>query len=392
MNKAILNEEVQEFLRNNLKTTAAELALRGSSFSGISSSELAQQLTGLQKAEKKLPTWFKNFQIYYPPKLNLEQTSSETTAKYKASLVKGKTLIDITGGLGIDDFYFAQNFKEVIHCELNAELSEIAAHNLKQLGRENISFKNEDSIEYLKNTDQNFDCIYVDPARRDNAGGKVFRLGDCLPNVPANLNLLFKKTDIILIKTSPLLDLQAGISELQFVTEIHIIAVNNEVKELLWLLKKGDNQETKIKTLNFTKKGVEKFEGILDKLTGEVAYSLPKNFLYEPNSAIMKSGLFREIALETQTSKLHTNSHLYTSEKEINFPGRKFKILEIEEYKPGLLKKKFKNLKANITTRNFPESVVILRKKLKIKDGGKIYLFFTTNINNQKIVLVCEKF
>ncbi|APS39647.1 MULTISPECIES: THUMP-like domain-containing protein [Salegentibacter] len=391
MNKAILNEEVQEFLRNNLKTTAAELALRGSSFSGISSSELAQQLTGLQKAEKKLPTWFKNSQIYYPQKLNLEQTSSETTAKYKASLVKGKTLIDLTGGLGIDDFYFAQNFKEVIHCELNAELSEIAAHNLKQLGWENISFKNEDSIEYLKNTDQNFDCIYVDPARRDNAGGKVFRLADCLPNVPANRDLLFKKTDIILIKTSPLLDLQSGISELQFVTEIHIIAVNNEVKELLWFLKKGDNQEMKITTLNFTKKGVEKFEGILDKLTGEVAYSLPKNFLYEPNAAIMKSGLFKEIALQTQTSKLHTNSHLYTSEKEINFPGRKFKILEIEKYKPGLLKKKFKNLKANITTRNFPESVVILRKKLKIKDGGKTYLFFTTNINNQKIVLVCEK-
>ena len=293
--------------------------------------------------------------------------------------------------MGIDDFYFAQHFKEVIHCELNAELSEIAAHNLKQLGRENISFKNEDSLEYLKNTDQNFDCIYVDPARRDNAGGKVFRLADCLPNVPANLDLLFKKTDIILIKTSPLLDLQAGISELQSVTEIHIIAVNNEVKELLWLLKKGDNQETKIKTLNFTKKGVEKFEGILDKLTGEVAYSLPKNFLYEPNAAIMKSGLFREIALQTQTSKLHKNSHLYTSEKEINFPGRKFKILDIEEYKPGSLKKKFKKLKANITTRNFPESVVILRKKLKIKDGGKTYLFFTTNINNQKIVLVCEK-
>lgn len=392
MNKAILNEKVQEFLRNNLKTTAAELALRGSSISGISSSELAQQLTGLQKAEKKLPTWFKNSQIYYPPKLNLEQTSSETTANYKASLVKGNTLIDLTGGLGIDDFYFAPHFKEVIHCELNAELSETAAHNLKQLGRENISFKNVDSIEYLKETDQNFDCIYVDPARRDNAGGKVFRLADCLPNVPANLDLLFNKSDIILIKTSPLLDLQAGISELQSVTEIHIIAVNNEVKELLWLLKKGDNQETKIKTLNFTKKGVEKFEGILNKFAGAVAYSLPKNFLYEPNAAIMKSGLFKEIALQTQTSKLHTNSHLYTSEKEINFPGRKFKILDIEEYKPGLLKKKFKNLKANITTRNFPESVVILRKKLKIKDGGKTYLFFTTNINNQKIVLVCEKF
>ncbi|PRX47372.1 THUMP-like domain-containing protein [Salegentibacter salegens] len=392
MNKAILNPEVQEFLRNNLKTTAAELALSGSAFPAISASELAQQLTGLQKAEKKLPTWFKKTQIYYPAKLNLEQTSSEITAKFKASLVKGETLIDLTGGLGIDDFYFAQIFKEVIHCELNAELSEIAAHNLKQLGRENISFRNEDSIAFLKNTDQKFDCIYVDPARRDNAGGKVFRLADCLPNIPENLDLLFRKSDTILIKTSPLLDLQAGISELKCVVKIYIIAVHNEVKELLWLLKKGDNSETKIKTLNFTKKGIEEFEGIFKKPAAEVEYSLPKKYLYEPNAAIMKSGFFTEIASHTQTSKLHPNSHLYTSENKNSFPGRKFKILDIEEYKPGLIKKKFKNLKANITTRNFPESVDVLRKKFKIKDGGKIYLFFTTNINNQKIVLVCEKF
>lgn len=391
MNKAILNEGIQVFLRNNLKTTASDLALRGSPFTGISSSELAQQLTGLQKAEKKLPTWFKNSNIYYPQKLNLEQTSSETTAKYKASMVKGKTLIDLTGGLGIDDFFFAENFEEVIHCELNAELSEIAVHNFKQLGRKNISVKNVDSIEYLKETDQDFDCIYADPARRDNAGGKVFRLADCLPNVPENLNLFFSKSDSILIKTSPLLDLQAGILELRFVAEIHIVAVHNEVKELLWLLKKENRSETKIKTLNFTKKGLEEFEGILNKPTAEVNYSLPQNFLYEPNTAIMKSGLFNEIASQTQTEKLHANSHLYTSEKGINFPGRKFKIIDIEDYKPGTLKKKFKNLKANITTRNFPESVVVLRKKFKIKDGGKNYLFFTTNINNEKIVLVCEK-
>ncbi|PKD17181.1 SAM-dependent methyltransferase [Salegentibacter salinarum] len=391
MNKAILNEEIQEFLRNNLKTTAADLALRGSPFAGISSSELAQQLTGLQKAENKLPTWFKNFQIYYPPKLNLEQTSSETTSEYKASLVKGKTLIDLTGGLGIDDFFFAENFEEVIHCELNAELSEIAAHNFKQLGRRNISVKNVDSIEYLKGTNQNFDCIYVDPARRDNTGGKVFRLADCLPYVPENLNLLFSKSNCILIKTSPLLDLQAGISELQFVAEIHIVAVHNEVKELLWLLKKENSSEIKIRTLNFTKKGLEEFDGIFINLTAKVEYSLPQNFLYEPNAGIMKSGLFNEIASQTQTAKLHTNTHLYTSEKEINFPGRKFKIIDIERYKPGILKKKFSNLKANITTRNFHESVSTLRKKFKIKDGGKNYLFFTTNMNNDKIVLVCEK-
>ncbi len=391
MNKALLHPEVQEFLRNNLKTTPAELALRGSPFSKISASELAQQLTGLQKAEKKLPTWFSQSQIYYPPKLNLEQTSSETTAKYKASMHEGETLIDLTGGLGIDDFYFAENFKEVLHCELNTELSEIAAFNLKQLGRENIYFKNEDSIALLKNTNQNFDCIYVDPARRDNSGGKVFKLADCLPNIPENLDLLFNKSNKILIKTSPLLDLQAGISELKFVTEIHIIAVNNEVKELVWLLKKNEISPTKIKTLNFTKKGIEEFEGIFNKNTSEINYSLPKNFIYEPNAAIMKSGLFEEVTHQTQTSKLHPNSHLYTSEMEINFPGRKFKIIDIQEYKPGILKKKFKGLKANITVRNFPESVEILRKKLKIKDGGKNYLFFTTNIKDEKIVLFCEK-
>ncbi|SKB32884.1 hypothetical protein SAMN05660776_0435 [Salegentibacter holothuriorum] len=391
MNKALLDPEVQEFLRKNLKMSPAELALRGSSFPGISSSELAQQLTGLQKAAKKLPRWFEQPKLYYPPKVNLEQTSSEKTAKYKTSLLQGDKLIDLTGGLGIDDFYFAQNFKEVIHCELNTELSEISSHNLKQLGCDNIRFKNQNSIDFLKESNLQFDAIYADPSRRDDSGGKVFKLAECLPNIPENLKLLFSKSDTILIKTSPLLDLQAGISELKFVTEIHIVAVNNEVKELLWLLKKEENSSPKIKTLNFTKNGNEEFSGIFNRSITEVSYSLPKSFLYEPNSAIMKSGLFEEVASKTQTSKLHPNSHLYTSENEIIFPGRKFKIIDIQEYKPVLLKKKFKSYKANISVRNFPESVEIIRKKFKIKDGGKNYLFFTTNINNEKIVLFCEK-
>jgi len=391
LNKALLDPQVQEFLRKNLKMSPAELALRGSPFPGISSSELAQQLTGIQKAEKKLPKWFEHTQIYYPPKVNLEQTSSETTAKYKASLLKGDKLIDLTGGLGIDDFYFAQNFKEVVHSELNTELSKISKHNLKKLGCENISFKNQNSIDFLEDTKLKFDCIYADPSRRDDSGAKVFRLADCLPNIPENLELLFCKSDIILIKTSPLLDLQAGISELKFVNEIHIVAVNNEVKELLWLLKKKESSSPKIKTLNFTKNGIEEFNGNFNKGVSDVNYSLPKDFLFEPNSAIMKSGLFEEAAAQTQTSKLHPNSHLYTSDRKVFFPGRKFKITEIQEYKPSVLKKKLKNYKANISLRNFPESVAILRKKFKIKDGGKNYLFFTTNINNEKIVLFCEK-
>jgi len=391
LNKALLQPEVQEFLRKNLKTTPAELALRGSPFLNISAAELAQQLTGLQKTEKKLPSWFNTQNIYYPPKLNLEQTSSETTAKYKASLLKGNTLLDLTGGFGIDDYYFANKFEEVVHCELNADLSEIAAYNLRQLDSRNISFKNEDSIKFLKRSKEKIDAIYADPARRDNSGGKVFRLAYCLPNIPDNLELLFKKSDIILVKTSPLLDLQAGITELKYVTEIHIVAVNNDVKELVWLLKKKSQTDIKIKTRNFTKNGLEEFDGFFHKNFTEVPYSLPKNFLFEPNAAVMKSGLFNEIALFTKTEKLHSNSHLYTSENNVEFPGRKFKIIDVEHYKPSVLKNKFKNIKANITTRNFPETVSVLRNKFKIKDGGKNYLFFTTNVENEKIVISCEK-
>ncbi|MBI6115148.1 class I SAM-dependent methyltransferase [Salegentibacter maritimus] len=391
MNRALLDPEVQKFLRENLKKTPAELALRKSPFPQISSSELAQQLTGLQKAKKKLPNWFKETNIFYPPKVNIEQTSSEITANYKASLLNGECLIDLTGGLGIDDFYFAQNFKEVFHCEINLQLSKIAVHNLKQLGCKNIHFKNQNSIDFLQESNLKFDAIYADPSRRDNYGGKVFKLADCLPNIPENLNLLFSKSDVILIKTSPLLDLQAGISELKFVKEIHIIAVDNEVKELLWLLTKETTSSPKIKTLNFTKNKTEEFTGTFNSTKIGISYSQPQSFLYEPNAAIMKSGLFEELAVKTHISKLHPNSHLYTSDREINFPGRKFKIIDLQRYTPSSLKKKFKDYQANISLRNFPESVALLRKKFKIKDGGKNYVFFTTNINNDKIVLFCEK-
>lgn len=391
MNRALLDPEVQRFLRENLKKIPAELALGTSPFPQISSSELAQQLTGLQKAKTKLPNWFKETNIFYPPKVNIEQTSSEITANYKASLLNGECLIDLTGGLGIDDFYFAQNFKEVFHCEINPQLSEIAIHNLKHLGCKNIHFINQNSIDFLQKSNLKFDGIYADPSRRDNHGGKVFKLADCLPNIPENLKLLFDKSDVILIKTSPLLDLQAGISELKFVKEIHIVAVNNEVKELLWLLTKETTSSPGIKTLNFTKNKTEEFTGTFNSTKIGISYSQPQSFLYEPNAAIMKSGLFEELANKTNTSKLHPNSHLFTSDKEINFPGRKFKILDLQTYKPSLLKKKFRGYQANISLRNFPESVALLRKKFKIKDGGKNYVFFTTNINNDKIVLFCEK-
>ncbi|HEY9185994.1 MAG TPA: class I SAM-dependent methyltransferase [Salegentibacter sp.] len=390
MNKALLKPEIQKFIRENLKSDLTGLVLKGSPFPEVSSAEIAMQISGLKTAQNKLPTWFETPNIYYPPKLNLEQTSSEITAKYKASLIQGKQLIDLSGGFGIDDHFFAESFKEVIYCELNGELAEIARHNFKQLKKDNIQVIPGDGIKTLEASNNNFDVIYADPARRDDHGGKVFKLADCLPDIPTYLDLLFRKTDRILIKTSPLLDITAGLTELKHVSAIHIVAVTNEVKELLWFMIKDFSGSPQIKTINFNKSQVEKFSGSMEDKP-ELKFSFPKKYLYEPNAAIMKSRLFELLAEKTGTSKLHKNSHLFTSEKLKEFPGRIFEIIDIKYFKPTILKKEFKGSKANITTRNFPESVADLRKLLRIKDGGERYLFFTTNQENKKLVIDCRK-
>ncbi|WP_342663227.1 class I SAM-dependent methyltransferase [Salinimicrobium terrae] len=367
------------------------MAFQGSPFEGISIQELLVQISGKKKAEKKLPLWFEKSGIIYPPNVNLEQTSSEITAKYKASLIQGHNLADITGGFGIDSYYFAEKFEQVRHFELNPHLQEIAAHNFELLGAKNVISEAGDGIEFLKNTSEKFDWIYIDPSRRDEAGGRVFFLSDCLPNIPKNLELLQEKTDSILLKTSPLLDLQAGLRELQNVHEIHIVAVENDVKELLWIFKKNVSEEIRIKTINFQKKEKQLFESSFDNALIAEVYSDPEIFLYEPNAAIMKSGLFAALGKEFGLKKLHPNTQLYTSEEPVEFPGRRFKILQVLPFRKKHLKKDFQLKKANITTRNFPETVAELRSQFKIKDGGENYLFFTTLLNEEKVVLLCQK-
>ncbi|MDT0690206.1 RsmD family RNA methyltransferase [Salegentibacter sp. F188] len=391
MNKNLLRKDVQDFIQENLKTDLSKLILKGSPFPEITVQELAVQIKGVNTAKKKLPTWYKTHGIIFPPKLNLEQTSSEITANYKAEIINGERLIDITGGFGVDTYCFSKTFREVIYCEMNPELAEVATHNFKELNAENIQVYAGDGIQILEKNTSQYDWIFIDPARRDNHGGKVFRLQDCLPNVPEHLKLLFSRTDNILIKTSPLLDLKAGLEELQNVLGIHIVSVENEVKELLWVLTKNGNTEVQIKTINFQKKGDQIFEGFFENEVVDIKYTLPKKFLYEPNPAIMKSGLFATLGQQTQTAKLHPNSHLFTSEEEKEFPGRTFKIIDIKQFTKRELKKEFKGAKANITTRNFTETVSEIRKKLQIKDGGKDYLFFTTNLENEKIVIKCRK-
>ena len=387
MNLNILQPEVQQFITDNLKSDITKLILKGSPFKDISSQELANQIVAKQKSEKKLPTWFSTENIFYPPKLSIEQTSSETTANYKTKLVSGNSIIDITGGFGVDCFAFSKHFKQVTHCELNNELSTIVKYNYQQLKKENITTFSGDGIEYLKNASEKFDCIYIDPSRRNDAKGKVFLLNDCLPNVPENLEFLFTKSDTILIKNSPILDISSTINELNFVKEIHIVAVNNEVKELLFLLEKDYNNSIEIKTINFLKEIQQTFNFKLEnKSISE--YSEPLTYLFEPNSAILKSGGFHQLTNQLEVKKLHKHSHLYTSDELIDFPGRRFKIEHIFPYDKKQLRK---FSKANITIRNFPETVDQIRKKTKIKDGGDQYLFFTTNYKNELIVLFCSQ-
>ncbi len=245
--------------------------------------------------------------------------------------------------------------------------------------------------QFLRITDAPYDWVYVDPARRDDRGGKVFRFEDCEPNIPENLEMILKQTDNLMIKSSPVLDITAGLGELKFVKEIHIVAVRNEVKELLWIIDKTYSGKPVIRTINFEKNEAQEFSEFSETTDLDIHYSEPLKYLYEPNSAIMKSGLFDQLALKTDTKKLHQHSHLFTTEELKDFPGRKFEITAIEEYKPAYLKKRFKSEKANVTTRNFPESVENIRKKYKIKDGGTDYIFFTTDLHDHKIVIVCKK-
>ncbi len=333
-----------------------------------------------------MPTWFANPKIYYAPKLNIEQSSSEVTARYKAGIVSGKWLVDATGGLGVDSYFFSQKFEQVFHCEIDRELSQIAAHNFRILGVENIEIIPKDGMDVLKEAPTRFDWIYLDPSRR-NDKGKVFRLSDCLPNVLEESDVLFSNSDNILIKTSPLLDISMGIAELDWVQEIHIVALRNEVKELLWVLKKGYSGEITVRTINFSKSGTESFEFPLSEEKKSIAhYSPPLSYIYEPNAAILKSGAFKLVAKRFGLNKVHEHTHLYTSDTLIDFPGRRFTVDNVMPY----AKKDMRRLgigKANISTRNFPESVARIRKKFQIREGGDIYLFFVTDDTEGRIVI-----
>ncbi|NND51803.1 MAG: class I SAM-dependent methyltransferase [Flavobacteriaceae bacterium] len=392
MNPHIFNTEIQEFIEANVNADVHSILLKKQTFKNVGLAEIAEQLEAKQRCRKKLPSWYSTPNIYYPNKLNIEQSSSEITAAYKSSLVSGDTLVDLTGGFGVDIYYFGKQFKKVLHCEIDEHLSAIVKANFKTLNAQNIEVIHADGLAYLTESKNKFDWIYIDPSRRHDHKGKVFFLKDCLPNVPEHLDMLLEHSDQILIKASPMLDISQGISELRHVKAVHCVAVNNEVKELLFLIEKGYENDIRINAIHLKKQGQDKFSfDQKEENAARIQLGPVQNFIYEPNAALLKAGAFKILSQELKLNKLHQHTHLYTSEELITFPGRCFKVDRVLPYQKKSLKKEVYKMKCNVAVRNFPLSVSDLKRKWKFKDGGDTYLFFTTNAHNDKVVIVASK-
>ena len=385
MNKDILNSAVQNFLLAHEKIDSAIIALKKSPFPTVSSLELATQIESRKKAENKLPLWYKTRGIYFPPSISIEQASSETTALYKSSLIKtGSTLIDLTGGFGVDSYYFSLRAKEVTHCELNSSLSALVKHNAALL-QSNTLFIEGDGIAYLKDQ-KHYDTIYIDPSRRINTQ-KVFQLKDCEPNVIDIQELLLEKAETVLIKAAPLLDITQSLKDLNHVNEVQVISLKNECKEVLFILNREVQEAPLIKAISLDDENPFSFSFYQKEETeAQVTFGEPGSFLYDPNVALLKAGAFKLIAQRYQVQKLHINTHLYTSEERIkDFPGRQFNVVETYEYKD--FKKLKKKWKANVISKNFPLKVKELRKRHQIKEDHQAYLLFCKTQEDKLVVI-----
>ena len=385
MNLAILQPEVQEWLREHQHDDPVKVSLGKSPFAGITAAELATQLDSRKRAEKKLPEWFSTKDIYYPPKLALEQCSSSLTAAYKQDLILGNSVADLTGGFGVDSYFFALKASTVTHVEQQADLSDIASHNFSKLGITEIRCLNKDGLSSLAESDAQFDTIYLDPSRRVKTQ-KVFKLADCEPDVIRHLDLLKSRCKRLIIKTSPILDITQGLTELEIVDEIHILSLKNEVKEVLWVINSQSScTDPIIVAVALDKPDSKVCFSRSEEFKSNSEFSFPQLYVYEPDAALLKAGAFKWIGAHYDVFKLHQHSHLYTSEDQKPFLGRTFKVQEILAFK-AFQQRKIAN-QANVISRNFPLSADKLRKKFKIKDGSDRYLIFSTTGKNELIVI-----
>ncbi len=390
----LTSAKVQAFILAHENDNVFALALSEKSYPDIPIKAVVQQIKARQKAKSKLPTWHQTDGIVFPPSLSLEQCSSELTAKYKAEIVSGGILIDLTGGAGIDSYYFSKAFKSVNYVEKEASLCEFAKQNFGKLDAKNINIYHKSAADFLMDNTMKADYVYLDPARRDDHNSKIFRLEDSHPNILELKRQIFEITDRILLKTAPMLDIQQALTQLENVSKVYVVAVKNDCKEVLYLLEKDFSGEAEITTVNLKNREIREVFRFYkkDELEVVVNLSMPKKYIYEPNAAILKAGAYRSIAKIFQLEKLHVNSHVYTSDILVeNFPGRVFICKQTCKYDKKTIGKLLPNKKANITVRNFPNTVREIRKKTGIKPGGDVYLFATTGMDEKPLVLVCRK-
>ena len=411
-----MNEKTWKFICEHADEDVRKVALQGTKDPEVDLQMALQQIAGRQTARKKLPSWAAEEGIIYPPHLNMEQCSSEQTARYKAKIVNSKwpnckSFVDLTGGFGIDFYWMSQGFHERCYVEQNETLCEIAENNFRVLGL-SCSVCCGSAATYLSQM-PHANLIYMDPARRNEHGGRTYGIGDCTPNVLGLMPQLLEKADCVMLKLSPMLDWRKAVDDIEqqkaSVNEVHIVSVDNECKELLLVLSKELTDGLRLVCVN----GDSIFEfvpkvGLNCSLPGNELfprwdyssdYDLSDSplYLYEPNASIMKAGCFAEVEERFKVQQIAVNSHLFLSPVEIgDFPGRKFQILAISSMNKQEIKKKFsENLvpmeSANIAVRNFPMSVDQLRKKLKLKDGGDTYIFATTWASGEHKLLICRK-
>ena len=395
----------KEFIRDHLADDVRQMVLRPHP-AGVDVRKLAVQIAARQKTRDKLPTWCASEDVLFPPALSVEQASSEQTAHYKASLVAGKRLIDLTGGMGVDTWAFARRVEQVTYVEQQPDLAELAAHNLPLLGAANVDVRAGDGLVVVDQLTQPADWIYLDPHRRNEQGGKVVQLADCEPDVSradVRANLL-AKTNRILLKTSPLIDIDATIRQLtgspgdstqSTVEAVHVVAVQGEVKEVLFTLGQGNvtTDEIIINAVNLLTDRTVRFQFRQnEEHTAPVTFGDPQRYIYEPSAAVLKAGAFRLVANRFGLNKLAPNSHLYTNDAHnADFPGRIFALEHAVRPNRNELQRILTPMKANLTVRNFPQSVAELRKKLNLQEGGNVYIFATSLLNGDKRLLICRK-
>lgn len=377
--QALCNPDVQEYIRTHEHEDVGKLVLKHQLILGIPSAVVAQQIAARKKARHKLPTWYNQPGIIYPPMINLEQASSESTAKFKQKMMSCDHAVDLTGGFGVDTFHLSRVCKKVTYVEPNESLSRIAEHNLRLLGVSNVRFNHPSTAEAFIHGNESANLLYVDPSRRTQSG-KVIRLSGSEPNVVTLLPLMLRRAERILIKSSPMMDLHQAHLELPAIKNFTVLSIENECRELLMTLKDGQPAEPDICAVNLGKGGEQislDFTWSQER-SAKVAYSAPQTYIYEPNTAILKAGAFKRVAEVYSVSKLATDTHLYTSPLLISgFPGRIFRMVDRVKLSRDL-KSRFDGF-VNVISRNYPMSVAMILKKTGLREGGEQYLICTSS-------------